>query len=193
MLLINLLPHREARRRRRRQVFRQSLAASAGAGLLLALLGYAGLQARTAAQERRNEALAAGIAALDAPLQSVARLRADIAALQARQAAWAAAQAERIQSMRLLQALAQYTPPGVQLTALRQRGDAATLYGTALASPDVAALVEALAQADPALPPPTLVEMKAAAAPGAEPRRRFDFTLELRLRPPAQAASGAAS
>lgn len=189
MLLINLLPYREARRRHLRLAFRRSLALSAGAGLLLVLLGYAALQPRTAAQERRNELLSAAIAALDAPLQATARLRADIAALQARQAAWAAAQAERLQPVRLLQALAQHTPAGVQLTVLRQRGDAATLSGTAAASPEVAALAKALAQAEPALPPPTLVEMKAVAAPGPEPRRHFDFTLELRLQPPARAAS----
>lgn len=193
MLLINLLPHREARRSRRRQAFKRSLAASAGAGLLLALLGYAGLQARTAAQERRNELLAAGIAALDAPLQAAARLRADIAALQVRQAAWAAAQSERRQAERLLRALARATPAGVQLTALRQRGDTATLSGIALDSATVAALAEALAHADPALPPPTLVEVKAVATSGAEPRRHFDFTLELRLRPLAQAPGTAAS
>ncbi|WP_066332129.1 PilN domain-containing protein [Azohydromonas lata] len=192
MLLINLLPHREARRRQRRQAFRHSLAVSAGAGLLLALLGCAGLQMRTAAQERRNDLLFAGSAALDAPLQAAARLRADIAALQARQDAWAAAQAERLRPVRLLQALARHTPPGVQLTALRQRGEGATLSGTTLDSPGVAALTEALAQAAPALPPPALVEMKAVAAPGPEPRRRFDFTLELRLQPLARAASGVA-
>jgi type IV pilus assembly protein PilN len=191
--LINLLPHREARWHRQRQAFRRGLGASTGVGLLIALLGYAALQARTAVQERRNELLASESTALDTQLQAAARLRADIAALQARQSAWAALQSERNRAVRLLEALARYTPAGVQLTALRQRGDAMTLAGTASASADVSALAEALARADTLLQPPTLVEMKAVFTSGPEPRRHVDFTLELRLQRPAEAMGEAAS
>jgi type IV pilus assembly protein PilN len=193
VLLINLLPHREARRHRQRQAFRRGLGASAGVGLMIALLGYAALQARTAVQERRNELLASESAALDIQLQAAARLRDDIAALQARQSAWAALQSGRNRPVRLLEALARHTPAGVQLTALRQRGDTATLSGTASAGADVSALAAALARADTLLQPPMLVEMKAVTTPGPEPRRHVDFTLELRLQRPAEATDAAAS
>jgi type IV pilus assembly protein PilN len=183
-MLINLLPHREARRHRRRRAFRKALALSAGLGLLPALLGFAGLQQRTAAQQQRNEMLAAEVAALEVPVQAAAKLRADIAALQLRRQALDDLAFQRTRPVRLLEALARHTPAGVQLASLRQHGDDVTLAGSALGSPEVAALLSALAQAHPLLQQPTLVEMKAVA--GAESRRRFDFTLELRLqRPPA--------
>jgi type IV pilus assembly protein PilN len=189
---INLLPHRDIRRQRRRRAFRVALAASAGLGLLAAVLGYAGLQQRTAAQQRRNELLAAETARLEAPLQAVARLRGETAALQARQQALQALRFERRRPVLLFEALARHTGAGVQLTALRQQGDALTLGGVALGSAEVAALVGALAEAAPVLRQPTLLELKTAAAPGAEVRRRFEFAIELRLQSAAEALAGPA-
>ncbi|WP_157268462.1 PilN domain-containing protein [Azohydromonas aeria] len=188
---INLLPHREARRQRRRRAWRAALAASAGVGLLVALLGYAALQQRTAAQQRRNDLLMAEAAALEAPLQAAARLRADIAALQSRRQALLALQFERRRPVLLLQALSRHAGAGVQLTSLRQRGDRVTLGGVALGSAEVAALVSTLAGAAPVLRQPTLVELKAAAPTAAAPRR-FEFAIELRLQSAAEALSDSA-
>jgi type IV pilus assembly protein PilN len=191
VILINLLPHREARRQRQRQAFRRALALSAGLGLLLAGLGYAGLQQRTAVQQQRNDLLAAETAALEAPLQAVARLRGDIAALQWRGKVLDDLAFQRAQPVQMLEALARHVPAGVQLISLRQHGDQVTLAGAAQGSAEVAALLAGLAQATPVLQQPTLVEMKAAG--GADPRRRFDFTLELRLQRLPSAAEAAAS
>lgn len=186
---LNLLPHREARRRRQRQRFRHTLAAAALLGLLAALLGYAVLQQRTAAQQRRNDGLTAEIAALDAPLQAAARQRHDIAALQERLHALQAPWRDSARPVRLLEALARHTPDGVQLTSLRQHADGFTLGGAALGSAEVEALVRGLAQSAALQQPPALVELKAAAAPGRDALRRFDFTLELRVQPAPDAAS----
>jgi type IV pilus assembly protein PilN len=179
---LNLLPHREARRRHRRQRLQRTLAAAAALGLLTALLGYAVLQQRTAAQQRRNELLAAEIGTLEAPLQALARQRNDISALQARLQVLQVPWREGPRPARLLAALARHTPEGVQLSSLRQHTDGFTLGGAALGSAEVEALVRNLGQAEELLPP-ALVELKAAAPAGRDAPRRFDFTLELRPRP----------
>jgi type IV pilus assembly protein PilN len=183
-MLLNLFPYREARRRRRRQVFNVLLAAAAGLGLLAALLGYAALQQRTAAQERRNELLSAEIAALDAPLLAAARLRAELTALQGRAQGLQGLHWERRRPAQLLEALARHTPEGVQLTTLRQQAQRFTLGGVAQGSAEVQALVRNLSQDQALLQRVALVEIKAAAPAGRDARRLFDFTLEFQLQPP---------
>lgn len=194
-MLLNLFPYREARRRRRRQVFHVLLAAAAGLGLLAALLGYAALQQRTAAQERRNELLSAEIAALDAPLLAAARLRAELTVLQGRVQELQGLHWERRRPAQLLEALARHTPEGVQLTTLRQQAERFTLGGVAQGSAEVQALVRNLSQDTALLQRVALVEIKAAAAPaGRDARRLFDFTLEFQLQPlPAVADAGASA
>jgi type IV pilus assembly protein PilN len=190
---LNLLPHREARRRHRRQRLQRTLAAAAALGLLAALLGYAVLQQRTAAQQQRNELLAAEIGTLEASLQALARQRNDISALQARVQALQVPWREGPRPARLLEALARHTPEGVQLTSLRQHADGFTLGGVALGSAEVEALVRNLGQAGELLLPSALVELKAAAPAGRDAPRRFDFTLELRPRPVPLAAGTSAA
>lgn len=184
-MLFNLLPHRELRRRRQRQAFKRALAAAAGLGLLAAGLSHAVQQQHLGQQQRRNELLSAEVARLDGRLSEVKRVQAELVALQQREQALQALQFERRRPVQLFEALARHMPAGVQLVALRQEGDVVTLQGVALGSAEVAALMQRLAQATPVLPPPALVEFRAAAAtPGREPGGRFDFTLELRLPPP---------
>ncbi|NML13455.1 PilN domain-containing protein [Azohydromonas caseinilytica] len=194
-MLLNLLPHRELRRRRQRQAFRRAIAAAAGLGLFMAALGYALQQQRLAGQQRRNELLSAEVARLDAQLREVRQVQAGMAALQRREQALQALQLERRRPAQLFEALAQHLPAGVQLTALRQAGDVVALQGVALGSAEVATLLQRLAQAAPVLQQPALVELQATAPmPGREPGGRFDFTLELRLqRAQADAPAGPAA
>ncbi|WP_298231670.1 PilN domain-containing protein [uncultured Azohydromonas sp.] len=192
-MLLNLFPYREARRRRRRQAFSVLLAAAAGLGLVAALLGYAALQRRTAAQERRNELLSAEIAALDAPLLAAARLRAELTVLQGRVQELRSLQWERRRPAQLLEALARHTPEGVQLTTLRQQADRFTLGGVAQGSAEVQALVRKLSQDTALLQRVALVEIKAAAPAGRDARRLFDFTLEFQLQPLPATATAAAT
>jgi type IV pilus assembly protein PilN len=65
VILINLLPHREARRRQRKQSFFIGLGACALAGALIVGIWYSVLQQMTSAQESRNSFLSAEITRLD--------------------------------------------------------------------------------------------------------------------------------
>ena len=59
MILINLLPHREERRRQRKRAFFATLATCAVLGLAIAGVWYAVLQQLTSAQQARNDFLKA--------------------------------------------------------------------------------------------------------------------------------------
>ena len=107
MILINLLPHREERRRQRKRAFFISLAACVAAGVVAVGLWYSVLQQMTSVQESRNAFLKTEIARLDAQIKDIATLRTEIDALKARQKAVEDLQTDRNIPVHLLNELVQ--------------------------------------------------------------------------------------
>ena len=68
MILINLLPHREAARLKRKEAFNAALVASAVFGALLVALIYLAYQSRIADQQARNDVLKSEIKKLEAQI-----------------------------------------------------------------------------------------------------------------------------
>jgi type IV pilus assembly protein PilN len=122
VILINLLPHREEKRRQRKRAYFISLALSALVGGAVVLVWYSVLQQMTTAQESRNAFLKAEIARLDTQIKDIATLRAEIEALKARQKAVEDLQTDRNVPVYLLNELVKQTPEGVYLTGVRQNG-----------------------------------------------------------------------
>jgi type IV pilus assembly protein PilN len=87
VILINLLPHREARRAARKRAFFIALGAAAAGGAVVAGVWLSVVQQLTAAQQSRNAFLGAEIKRLEVQIKDIATLRAEIEALKARQAA----------------------------------------------------------------------------------------------------------
>ena len=87
MILINLLPHREAARKRRREAFYGTLVGAAILGVLIAGLGYLWFEAQISAQQDRNSFLKAEITKLEVEIKEISTLQEEIAALRARQQA----------------------------------------------------------------------------------------------------------
>ena len=84
MILINLLPHRELERERRRHSFNQSLGLAALLGGLVAALVFVAFQAQISAQHGKNQLLKTEITRFDAQIKHIASLQAEITALRAR-------------------------------------------------------------------------------------------------------------
>ena len=78
MILINLLPHREEKRRQRKRAFFATLAECAVLGLVVAGIWYAVLQQMTSAQQARNDFLKSEISRLELQIKDIAALRAEI-------------------------------------------------------------------------------------------------------------------
>lgn len=196
MILINLLPHREARRLQRKRTFFVGLALSALAGAVIVGLWYSVLQQMTAAQESRNGFLSAEIARLDTQIKDIATLRAEIDALKARQKAVEDLQTDRNVPVHLLNELAAQTPEGVYLTSIKQAGQVVTVTGVAQTNERVSELLRNTLYNSPWLEKPELVEIKAVAVTTAnrEQRRLFDFQMRVTIkRPQAVAADAPAS
>jgi type IV pilus assembly protein PilN len=111
VILINLLPHREAKRARKRAFFSTlGLAALIGVGVLM--LWYGLLQQMISTQEGRNAFLKTEIGKLDVKIKDIADLKAEIEALKARQNAVENLQTDRNVPVYLLNELVKQTPEG---------------------------------------------------------------------------------
>ncbi len=195
MILINLLPHREARRKQRRQAFFAGMGLAAVAGVLIAGAGFVAIDQMKAAQLRRDDYLAAEIKRLEGQIKDIATLRAEIDALKARQQAVEDLQVNRNMPVHLLDELARQTPEGIYLTSVKQTGASVLIAGVAQSNERVSEFLRNCANRSQWLDRPELVEIKAVALPPAagsrEVRRLFDFSMRVAMRMPAAAAASA--
>jgi type IV pilus assembly protein PilN len=192
VILINLLPHREEKRRQRKRAFFAAMGASAVLGLAVAGAWYAVLMHLTSAQQSRNDFLKAEIGRLELQIKDIATLRAEIEALKARQKAVEGLQTDRNMPVYLLDELVKQTPEGVYLTSIKQTGQAVLVSGMAQTNERVSEFLRNTLYNSPWLEKPELVET---VAPGAarEQRRLNEFSMRLTLkRPQAPAAEAAA-
>ncbi|MDP2005921.1 MAG: PilN domain-containing protein [Rubrivivax sp.] len=199
MILINLLPHREEKRRQRKRAYFVTLAISAAAGLAIVGGWYSALGQMASAQESRNAFLQAEIARLDTQIKDIATLRAEIDALNARKKAVEDLQNDRNVPVYLLNELVQQTPEGVFLTSIRQSGQVVAITGVAQTNERVSEFLRNTLYNSTWLERPDLVEIKASnIAVGARDQRRlFDFSMRVTIKrqqsaPPGIPASGAA-
>ena len=195
MILINLLPHREEKRRQRKRAFFSALVGSAFVGVLVAGVWFAVLQQLTSAQQARNDFLKAEIARLDVQIKDIAMLRAEIEALKARQKAVEGLQTDRNMPVYLLDELVKQTPEGVYLTSVKQTGQTVLVTGMAQTNERVSEFLRNTLYSSPWLERPELVEIKtvtAAAGAARDQRRLNEFSMRLTLkRPQAPAAASA--
>ncbi|MGL6108534.1 MAG: PilN domain-containing protein [Rubrivivax sp.] len=199
MILINLLPHREEKRRLRKRAYFAALAASAVFGLAVAGVWYGVLQQMTSAQQSRNDFLKAEITRLELQIKDIAALRAEIEALKARQLAVEGLQTDRNIPVHLLDELVKQTPEGVYLTSIKQSGQGVLVTGMAQTNERVSEFLRNTLYSSPWLERPELIEIKSAAstppaagATGREPRRLNEFSMRLTLKSPQAAAAASA-
>ena len=183
MILINLLPHREAARKRRRELFLVQLGLAFLAGGLIAGVILLAYQQRIDAQRGRNDFFRSEIAVLDAQIKEVANLKTQVEALKARQQAVESLQADRNLPVHLLNEMVKQLPDGVYLSSLKQEGDSIVLTGMAQSQERVSELLRNLANRSPWLRQPQLVEIVAGDVnlPQRGPRRVSNFSIRVAL------------
>ncbi len=183
MILINLLPHREAARKQRRDVFNLSLGLSALLGGLIAGGIFLWFQTQISLQQGKNRVLTGEIKVLEGQIKDIAGIEAEIAALRARQQAVEDLQADRNQPVYLLTELVKQLPDGVYISSMRQENQNVTLQGVAQSNERVSELLRNLANNTPWFAKPELVEIVAGsvALNAREQKRVSNFTMRVRL------------
>jgi type IV pilus assembly protein PilN len=175
---INLLPHRSERRKRARQHFMTVSGMTVGLGILVAFLIYQFYARQIEVQNDRNTFLANEIKKLDKDIADINELRNQIQALLARKQIIETLQADRAQTVHLLEQLVRQMPEGVYLKSMKQSGAKVHIVGYAQSNARVSTLMRNI-EASPWLAQPVLVEVKAA---NVEKRRVSEFNMFLNLK-----------
>jgi len=176
---INLLPHRDERRKRARTHFAVLGAMTFVLGLVIVGAVHIVNAQRIAAQEDRNTFLKGEIAKLDKQIADIKKLKDEIQALLARKQVIETLQADRAQTVHLLDQLVRQMPEGVYLKSVKQKGLAVNLDGFAQSNARVSTLMRNI-ESSPWLEKPALVEIKATLV---NKQRVSEFNLNLSLKP----------
>ncbi|NMG74291.1 PilN domain-containing protein [Aromatoleum diolicum] len=180
MIRINLLPHRELKRRERRKQFYAFSGVMVVVGLVIGVIVHTVIAGYVERQERRNAFLKTEITKLDAEIAEIKRLREQIDALLARKQVIESLQATRAQSVQLLNELATRVPDGVYLRSIKQAGAKIALLGYSQSNSRVSNLMRSLDESA-FLEQPGLVEVKSATL---NKRRVSDFALNINIERP---------
>jgi type IV pilus assembly protein PilN len=196
--LINLLPHREAAKKLRKDHFNVALVASLLAGAALAVLIYLGFQAAISSQQSVNRILKSEIGKLDVQIKEIANIEAEIAALTARQRAVEQLQSDRNTPVNLLTELVTMLPDGVYINSMSQAGAVVNIRGVAQSQERISELLRNISTKGVWLTKPELIEITAgsAALSARDTRRVANFGMRMTLvsaSAPTSAASAPAS
>lgn len=183
MIRINLLPHREEKRKQRRQAFVALMALSVlAAGIVLMLLGGF-VSNKISNQQARNTLIKNANAKLDEEIKEIASLREEIDALKARQQAVEDLQSDRNQPVHLLDELVKQVPEGVYLRSFKQDAQRVVLNGYAQSNERVSELLRNLSNNSPWLERPDLIEIRSTGiGQGKDMRKVFDFTINVGIK-----------
>lgn len=175
MIRINLLPHREERRK----ALRQQFYALAGLVALLAgfiwFVGYSLIDAMIERQAQKNNFLKSEIAVLDKQIEEIKKLKEQTDSLLQRKQVIEALQANRTETVHLFNELANQLPSGVYLKSIKQEGQKVILIGYAQSNARVSTLMHNLDES-PILESPVLIEIKSAQV---GKRRMSEFSMSI--------------
>ena len=191
MIRINLLPWREARRKAHNLQFYILMGMVAGLAASIVLLVHGYYATRISTQTERNRFLKDENTKLDKEIEEIKKLKEEIQALLSRKQVIETLQADRAQTVYLLEQLVRQTPDGVYLKSIKQTGSKVNLTGYAQSNARVSTLMRNL-EASPYLENPDLVEIKAA---NVNNKRLSEFNMNVsirRLQTESDAAKGGA-
>ena len=181
MIRVNLLPHREERRKRRQQQF----------GVLAGIFGLIGLLVagsiwffldQQVTQQQQNVAYMKGeIAKLDKQIEEIRKIREETASLLAKKQVVEGLQSNRSEPVQLLDQLLRQLPEGVYLKAVKQVGPKVNVAGYAQSNARVSTLMRNLG-ASPYLENPELVEIKAVPNPDKSGNRVNEFNMNISIK-----------
>ena len=197
MILVNLLPHREAARKRRREAFIATLGLAAIAGLLISGAVYSWYLTQIESQRGKNLFLMTEITRLEGQIKEISTLQAEIAALRARQNAVEDLQGNRNLPVYLLTELVKQLPDGVYINSMKQDNQSVQITGVAQSNERVSELLRNFSNNSPFLSKPELIEITAGsvALSPRDQRRIANFSMRVSLKRAgdSKAASSAAS
>ena len=178
MIRINLLPHRQERRKAQRKHLAILGGMVAALAIAIVVMVHGVFAGYLSIQTDRNEFIKKENARLDKEIDEIKKLKVEIASLLARKQVIERLQLDRAQSVYLLEQLVRQVPDGVYIKSFKQQGLRVNVAGYAQSNARVSTLMRNIASS-PYLEKPDLVEIKAAAVNN---KRVAEFTMNISLK-----------
>ena len=160
MIRINLLPHREQKRKQLQQQFLIHLGMVVALGAVIWFAVHSVMSDQLSHQQGRNAFLESEVATLDKQIEEIKKLKELTVALLQRKKVVEALQANRGETVYLLDQMVRQLPDGVYLKNIQQKGNQVNITGFAQSNARVSTFMRNL-EASPYLEKPGLVEIKA--------------------------------
>lgn len=174
---INLLPHREMRRKQQQQHFFVMLGVVMAMGAAIWFGVHTYLDGALTNQQARNKYLEEEIVKIDKEIAEINKLKEQIAALLKRKQVVETLQSNRAEVVHLLDQLVRQLPDGMYLKAIKQQGAKVTISGYTQSQARVSTLMRNL-EGSQYLQKANLVEIKSVAAGG---QRLNEFTMNIEV------------
>jgi len=181
MIRINLLPHREEKRRLRQKQFAAFAGIAIFLGLIVAFLVWFVLNQQVEQQQANVAYMKNEISKLDKQIEEIRKIREETASLLAKKQVVENLQSNRSEPVQLLDQLLRQLPEGVYLKAVKQVGTKVGVTGYAQSNARVSTLMRNLG-ASPYLENPELIEIKAVPAPGNPAARVNEFLMNISIK-----------
>jgi len=178
VIRINLLPHREEKRKARREQFFALVGLVVGLAATVWFFGFSIISGYIANQNSKNEFLKKEIAVLERDISEINRLKEQTEQLLSRKRIIEALQADRAETVHLFNELARQMPDGIYLKSLKQTGQKISLTGYAQSNARVSTLMRNV-DASPVMEKPDLVEIRTSNVGN---RRLSEFSLNILIK-----------
>jgi type IV pilus assembly protein PilN len=193
MIKINLLPHREEKRKELKNKFYSLMAFAALIGAVVLILGGLYFSAQISAQNERNAFITKENLELDDKIKEVATLKQEIDALKARQEAVEDLQSDRNQPVFMMNELVKLSPEGLYLTLIKQDGQRISIKGYAQSHAVVGIFMNEL-NASQWISKPEIIQNKATnVGKDRDAKRVIEFDMNVGIRRPRELEAAAAS
>ncbi len=177
MIRINLLPHRELKRKARQQQIAVLAGMTFILGLVIVAAVHVAIVGQIEYQNGRNNYMKEQIVILDKQIEEIKKIKGLTDALLARKKVVETLQDDRVEVVHLLDQLVRLLPDGVYLSSIKQTNHDINLAGYAQSSSRVSVLMRNL-ESSPWLEAPSLIEIKVATMNNA---RLNEFNLNVKL------------
>lgn len=177
MIRINLLPHREEKRKARKQQFAVLAGLTIALGALFVWAGHIIITDKVNYQNARNQFLNNQITVLDKQIEEIRQIKSQTQELLVRKGVVETLQTSRNEVVHLLDQLVRLLPDGIYLQSVKQEGYKVNLIGYAQSNAWVSTLMRNL-ESSPWLESPLLIEIKAVTV---NDTRLNEFNLNIKL------------
>ncbi len=178
MIRVNLLPHREEKRKARQKQFVTLAALFVIVALAIGGLLWFIFDSQIENQKGRNKYLNDEIVKVDKQIDEIKKIREETASLLAKKQVVEGLQINRSESVYLLDQLLRQLPEGLYLKTIKQAGIKVTVTGYAQSSARVAAFMRNI-EASPYLEKPANVEIKSVTV---NSQRANEFSLDFSIK-----------